>query len=126
MTSSMIRGLLATLAVTGVVTLAHAQQAARLETQNLALEVVAGSLVLPTGANSAAVFPPCGGCAPKSFPTRADTVYRLRRTPVTVADLKAAIVSRPDLILTVIYSVKSGELISVTADIDAPTPRRAQ
>lgn len=124
MTSSLIRGLL-TLAVAGVVSLAHAQQASNLVTRDLALEVVAGSLVLPTGSNGTAVFPPCGGCTPKSFPTTADTVYRIRRTPVSVADLKAAIVGRPDLILTVIYSVQTGELISITADVDVPPPRRA-
>jgi hypothetical protein len=124
MTSSVFRVVLTALLVSGAATLAHAQTS-KLVTRDLALEVAAGSIVLPTGPSSTAVFAPCGGCAPKSFPATAGTVYRLKRTPVTVTDLKAAIGSRPDLILTVVYSVESGQLVSITADIDAPPARRA-
>jgi hypothetical protein len=123
MTSTLLRALLTASVMSGVAALAHGQ-ASKLVTRDLALEVAAGSIVLPSGPNSTAVFAPCGGCAPKSFPATADTVYRLRRMPVTVTDLKAAITARPDLILTVVYSVQSGQLVSITADIDPPAPRR--
>jgi hypothetical protein len=90
----------------------------RIVNKEIALEVLASSMTLPTSMGvSSAVFPECGGCPPKSFPTSSNTKYFVNRQQVAVADLKAAIVGQPNLMLTAVYSVKSGELISVTADI---------
>jgi len=114
------RSLLLAVAALGAMTGAQAQQASKLTSSEIALEVPAAAMVLPVSATSAAVFPPCGGCAPKSFPVTATTAYYLKRDPVSVADLKAAIIGRPDLILTAVYSRRTGALISVTADITAP------
>jgi len=123
--TSTFRDLMLALAALGAMTGAHAQQASKLTSSEIALEVPAASMVLPVSATSAAVFPPCGGCSPKSFPVTATTRYYLKREPVSVAELKAQIIGRPDLILTAVYSPRTGALISVTADIAAPrtTPR---
>lgn len=112
------------LAVAGALSPAFAQQASKLVSKEIALEVPAGSIVLPASTGGTAVFAPCGGCVVKSFPTSATTGYYLKLTPVSLVDLKAAIEGKPGLILTVEYSVATGELVRVTADVAAPAPRR--
>jgi len=111
----LLLGLAALAATTGV----HAQLASTLVNKAIALEVPASSIVLPLSSTSAAVFPPCGGCAPKSYPTTSQTKYFLRRNEVTAADLKAAILGKSDLVLVVKYSADKGELVSITAPLDA-------
>ena len=126
MTSSS-RNLFLGIVLLAATTAAHAQVAAsKLVSKEIALEVPAASMVLPMSSTSAAVFPPCGGCAPKSYPTTAATRYYLSQEQVTVADLKAAIIGRPSLMLTVMYSPTTGELISVTADVPAPRVNTAR
>jgi hypothetical protein len=119
MTSS-TRTLLLGLAAFAATAIVNAQVPSTLVNRAIALEVPASSIVLPLSSTSAAVFSPCGGCAPKSFPATSETKYYLRRTEVTAADLKAAILGRSDMALTVKYSVDKGELVSVTAPVDAP------
>jgi hypothetical protein len=122
MTSSFRRMLLA-LAATGAMSAALAQ-VSHLENQEIALEVPVANIVLPASSTGTAVFAPCGGCAIKSFPATSSTGYYLKSTPVTLADLKAAIENQPGLILTVEYSVKTNELVRITADVNVPAPRR--
>ncbi len=119
MTSPSRRVLLALLA-TSAASLAHAQLASKLTTTNIAVEVSAGSIVLPLSATSAATFRPCADCAPKSFPTTASTAYYLEGTPVSLDQLKAAVAGHPERVLTAVYSVKTGELVRITAGVDAP------
>jgi hypothetical protein len=119
MTSS-TRTLLLALAASAATAAVNAQTASKLVNKAIALEMPASSIVLPVSSTSAAVFPPCGDCAPKSFPVTSATKYYLRRTEVTAADLKVAILNQPDLVLTVKYSVGKGELVSITAPVDAP------
>ena len=119
MTAS-IRTLLLGLAAFAATAAVNAQMASKLVNKAIALEVPASSIVLPLSSTSAAVFPPCGGCAPKSFPVTSETKYFLRRDEVTAADLKAAILGKSDLILTVKYSADKGELVSITAPVAAP------
>lgn len=119
MNSSIRRVLLATVAC-GAIPFAHAQGAV-LQNTNIAAEVFAGSLTLPSGVGGAAVFAPCAECPPKSFPATAATRYFLGRKEVTVQELKAAIVGKPSLIVTAKYSASTGELISITADLPAST-----
>lgn len=99
---------------------AFAQRAPEFRNVNIALEVPAGTIVLPSSATSSLTMPPCAGCPARSFPITADTVYYLKRTPVTAEELRAAVLGHPELILTVKYSVKTGELVSITADVDPP------
>jgi hypothetical protein len=119
MTSSTRTLLLGLAAFTAAAT-ADAQTPSTLVNRAIALEVPASSIVLPLSSTSAAVFPPCGGCAPKSFPATSETKYYLRRNEVTAADLKIAILGKSDMILTVKYSADKGELVSITAPVDAP------
>jgi hypothetical protein len=116
MTSPLRRALLVMFAM-GAVSSAQAQLAQQFKVVNVAAEVPARSLTLTA---SSAVFPTCGDCATKSFPTTAATRYYLKRTVVTVDQLRAALAGRPDLIVTVKYSAKSSELISVSAELDPP------
>ncbi|MBX5461348.1 MAG: hypothetical protein IRZ28_09680 [Steroidobacteraceae bacterium] len=119
MNSSIRHVLLATVAC-GAITFAHAQGAV-LQNTNIAAEVSAGSLTLPSGVGGAAVFAPCAECPPKSFPATAATRYLLGRKEVTLQELKAAIIGKPSLIVTVKYSASTGELVSITADLPAST-----
>ncbi len=123
MTPSFRRVLLA-LAAAGAMSPVFAQ-VSKLVNKEVALEVPVSSIVLPSSPSGTAVFAPCGGCAVKSFATSAKTGYYLKRMAVSLADLKAAIDGKPDLILTVEYSVATDELVRVTADVAAPAPRRA-
>lgn len=92
--------------------------ASNMVNKTIAMEVLASTLTLPSsGGISSAVFPECGGCPPKSFATSANTQYFINSQQVTAADLKAAIVGRPNLILTVVRTAAGSELISITADI---------
>jgi hypothetical protein len=121
MTSS-IRTLLLGLVAFAAASAVEAQDASSKPTPRaVAVEIPAGSMVLPQSATSSAVFPACGGCLPKSFPVTAATQYYLSKSPVTVADLKAAIIGHPDLALTVKYYVDSGQIVSISAS--APAPR---
>lgn len=104
-------------------TVAQAQRAPQLKTVNLAVEAPARSVVLPSGSNSALVTAPCAGCAPKSLRATASTTYFINEQRVSLAELKAAADAQPDALLTVLYSLKTGELLSVTAAVATPRTR---
>lgn len=106
---------------------AYAQhKPSKLVTVNEAQEVAASAITLPATESGLAVFATCAGCPAKGFPASAATKYYLNRTPVKLADLRAAILTTPDAVLTVKYSVRNGQLVSISAPV-APTsaaPRR--
>jgi hypothetical protein len=98
----------------------QAQRANEFRNITTALETPVKSVVLPVSATSSLVMPECGSCPPKSYPVTADTKFLIGKSEVTAQELRAAVIDKPDLILTVKYTVKTGELVSVTADIEAP------
>lgn len=112
--------ILLALSVGCLATSARAQRAPELRTVNLAVEAPARAVVLPSGQNSSLITAPCGGCAPKSFLATASTAYFVNEQRVSLAELKTAVAGDPQTFLTVLYSLKTGELISVTAAIVTP------
>jgi hypothetical protein len=101
-------------------TSAQAQRANVFRNVTQAMETPVSSVTLPVSQTSSLVMPECASCPPKSYPVTANTRFLLGKSDVTVQELRAAVIDKPDLILTVKYSVKTGELVSVTADIEAP------
>lgn len=98
----------------------QAQGSPGFKTINLAVEAPAGGVVLPSGPNTALIAAPCHGCAPKSFFATATTTYFLNERPASLAELKAAVAAKPETFLTVLYSLKTGELLSVSAAVATP------
>jgi hypothetical protein len=121
---------LATLALvaSGAVALAHAEKKNVFTTVVEANETPVSAVVLPLSTTSALVVTPCTGCAPKSYRQTPDTKYFINRDAVTLEALREAVADKPKLMLTVAWRVKTGELVSVTADLaDArPAQRRAK
>jgi hypothetical protein len=97
-------------------------QAVKFRNLTIAAEVPAGSLTLPASIGSSAVVVPCAQCPPKSYPVTANTEFFLGTTPVTMADLKAAIVGKPDLLVTMLYSADTNVVVSFTVEVPAPAP----
>src|SRR5262245_19428640 len=111
MTPSLRRVLLA-VAAAAAMSSAFAQQGpSKLVTLNEVREVAASEITLPASESGLAVFAVCVGCPAKSFPVTAATKYFLRTTPVTLEDLRAAILGKPNMILGVKYSVANGQLV---------------
>jgi hypothetical protein len=119
MASSLSRSLLVLVALGASVV----ASAADLETVVLAMEAPAQSVTLPASETGPAVLPSCGGCPPKSFPTTATTAYYQGRQRITLAELRALAIRNPDVALTVSYTVKTGELVSITIDLPRKKPR---
>jgi hypothetical protein len=86
-----------------------------------ASEVQVKNVILPLSSTSALVETPCPGCSPRSHATTATTQFFINKDAVTVEELRSAVAGKPDLVLTVLYVIKSGNLVSVTADL----PNRA-
>ncbi|MEJ1965721.1 MAG: hypothetical protein WDO56_30915 [Gammaproteobacteria bacterium] len=95
-----------------------------MRTVTLVLESPSGSVLLPSGVGGSVTMPPCGGCVPKNFPVTQNSKFFLRQSQVTLAELKSAIAGRPDLLLGVAYSVKTGEIVSIRGEFDAPVADR--
>ena len=126
MPRSLRRVLLVVAAAAAMSSVSAEQKPPKMVTVNEAHEVRGSSLTLPATESGVAVFPTCRECAPKSFSASASTQYFLQRTPVTLADFRAAVLGKPDLALTVKVSVESGALISIAAQVPptAANPRR--
>lgn len=126
MTSS-LRCIVALLAL-GAGTCAIADQPKNvLTTVVVADEAQVKNIVFPVSATSPLMVSPNDGGAPKSHAITAKTRYVINRREVTLQDLRTAVEGRPDLMLTVSYSVKTGELVQLTADLPervAPARRR--
>jgi hypothetical protein len=96
---------------------AHAATPARdpdMKIRVLALEMPVSRITLPVSAGSPVVMPSCGDCALKSFPTSASTIYRRDRVSITLGELKALTLQYPQSVLTVSYTVATGEIASIT------------
>ena len=109
---------LVALAIALVTMNAHAQQAGRIVSTEVALETQASAVNLPAAANGTLVLAPCVGCAPQTFLATAATVYLLGERAVSLAELRSALVGKPDTFMTVAYSAKTRELARVTASIN--------
>jgi hypothetical protein len=119
------RGMVMALVACLAVAAAHAKDRVRYVVVEQATEVDAKAVVLPSGPSSTLLMAPCAGCATKPFPASATTAYYVGRKLVTLDALKATVAANPNIILTVSYTVKTGALTSVTADLDtAPRARR--
>ncbi len=116
------------LAAFGVGTCAAAEPVNKFTTVVQATETPVKKLVLPLSATSSLVVTPCPSCAPQTHAVTAATQYFINKNAVTLQELRAAVADKPDLILTVAFTVKTGELVSITADLPyqaaAPTRRR--
>jgi hypothetical protein len=102
---------------------APAQTKPDFEVIELAAEVLAGKVALPSGPESSLVMPACGDCPPKSYRVTAATLYFVGDQLVTLGELAAAIRGRPNTPMTVMYSMKTGEVTRVTVDVVAPAGR---
>ena len=80
----------------------------------LAMEMPVSRITLPVSNGSPVVMPSCGDCALKSFPTNASTVYYRERKSITLSELKALTLQYPQSMLTVAYTVATGEIASIT------------
>jgi hypothetical protein len=100
----------------GVTSLVQAQTP-QIVTIDVAAEVLASRVTMPTGPDSSITVLPCSGCTPKTHQATAATLYFKGKEQVSLAELTALVQSRPNALLTVKYSAQTGELISVTADV---------
>jgi hypothetical protein len=115
------RSVLFALLATGAVTCASAQKALNeIQTVNLVLEAPSGLVILPSDIGGSVTMAPCAGCPPKNFPVTASSKFFLRQNEVTLADLRAAIAGRPDVLLGVAYSIKTGEIVRIRGEFDGP------
>jgi hypothetical protein len=94
-------------------------------TSERAIEATSGSVVLPQGPNSTLVLTACPGCTPRTLLATEKTLYFMKRQPVTLAALRAALSGKPDVYVGVFQSVRTGELTRVVASLDAPPAPRA-
>jgi len=94
----------------------------------LAQEAPASSVMFPLSSTSPFMVTPCENCAPVSHAVTAQTRYFINRRQVTLEELRAVVAGKPDLMLTVQFSVKTGDMVRVTADLPqraaAPARRR--
>jgi hypothetical protein len=114
--SSSLRCLVALLA-SGVATCAIADERVNvLTTVVVASEAPVKSVMFPLSSTSPLMVTPCASCAPESHAITAETLFFIGRRAVTLQELRSAVEGKPDLMLTVSYSVKTGELVRLTAD----------
>jgi hypothetical protein len=109
---------LMTLCALSIFAAAHAQVPAPFKTRNEALETDTRAVTLPSATDSMMTVAPCSSCPIKSLRATAKSTYYLRDQPVTLAQLRDAVAANPGAFLTVTYSVKTGDLVSINASID--------
>lgn len=102
----------------GVFNAAQAQSIAPFKTRNEALETDTRSVTLPSATDSMMTVATCRSCPVKSLRATAKSAYYLRDQQVTLAQLRSAVAANPGAFLTVIYAVKTGDLVSINASID--------
>jgi hypothetical protein len=123
--NSVVRRAMLALIATGALAPAQAEEKNVFTTVVEANETPVSAVVLPLSAASALIVTPCAGCTPKSYRQTPDTRYFINRDLVTLQQLRDAVADKPKLMLTVAWRVKTGELVSVTADIaDARAAQR--
>jgi hypothetical protein len=101
------------LAAFAAATCASAQE---LMVPNTVGEIQVQNIIFPVSATSPLLETPCPGCPPRSHAVSAKTLWLLNKRPVTLAEFHQAVASKPTLILTVKYEIKTNNLISVAID----------
>jgi hypothetical protein len=104
----------------GSLTMAQAQTPRPFVTVKEALETDGRSMSLPTSVTGVMTVTPCTSCAVKMLRSTPSTIYRLRSKPVSLADFRNAMSTNSETYVTVLYEVKTNELLTVTASVDAP------
>jgi hypothetical protein len=102
----------------GISGVANAQAPVPFKTRNEALETDTRAVTLPSATDSMMTVAPCSSCPIKSLRATAKSIYSLRDQPVTLTQLRNAVAANPGAFLTVTYSVKTSELVSINASID--------
>ena len=87
----------------------------RFETVTMAVEAIAGSVVLPNGPTGSLVMTTCHECPLQSFTTTAATEYFVDGKIATLAAVRAAAAATPGNIMTVSYVVKTGVVTQISA-----------
>jgi hypothetical protein len=101
---------------------ARAQIAVEFTPIENAVETPASLVTLPSGPGSTLLMATCARCARKPFPATSATTYWVADRQVTPGELQAAVQAQPHAFLTVCYSVATGQLTRITADL-VPPPR---
>jgi len=110
------------LAATCSFTLSHAQSPSA-SASPVFVEALSEKLTLPSSPDGVLVMAPCGDCQPASFHATAATLYKVGGQPVTLGELRKAVLGRNGIIVTVSYDPKTGEVRSVSAaGITSPAP----
>jgi hypothetical protein len=117
----LLRRMLIAWCAASVLATAHAQSIAPFKTRNEALESDASAVTLPSATDSMMTVLPCSTCQMRTLRATATSVYYLRDQQVTLTQLRNAVAANPRAFLTVMYSVQTGELISINASIN-PQP----
>jgi hypothetical protein len=99
---------------------AQAQTPTPFVTIEEALETDGRSMSLPTNVTGVMTVTPCTSCEVKMLRSTVSTIYRLRNKPVSLADFRNAMAANSETYVTVLYAVKTNELLTVTASVDAP------
>lgn len=95
-----------------------AAQAETYHIVNESLETEVRAVTLPGGPNSTLLLMPCGKCEMKRLTATATTKWTLSNDRVvTLADFRNAIAGKPEAVMTVVYSVKTQELVRVSANV---------
>jgi hypothetical protein len=109
---------LMTLCALGIFAVSHAQAPVPFKTRNEALETDTRSVTLPSATDSMMTVATCSSCPIKSLRATPKSTYYLRDQQVTLTQLRDAVAANPGAFLTVTYSVKTGDLVSINASID--------
>ena len=75
-----------------------------------AIEVEAGSVILPSGESGTIVVTQCHGCTPVSLLVTPRSRYFLGDVQISLADMRRELADRPDALLVMLYDERSGEL----------------
>ena len=113
-------------ALCGALDCAHAagpQDAPPMKIRVLAMEMPVSRITLPVSNGSPVVMPSCGDCALKSYPTNPSTIYYRDRVSITLGELKALTLQYPQSMLTVSYTVATGEIASITINPPSKSSR---
>ena len=113
-----LRRVLAALCVAGMLGAAQAQSP--FQTVSEALESDGRSMTLPAGPGGIMTVTMCQSCPIKTLHATASSAYFLRNQAVSLTVLRAAIDRNPTAFVTVLYDVKTLDLVSITASIDPP------
>jgi hypothetical protein len=108
-------GLTAVAAIVLAGTAAGQDYKAHVRPAQVAVELEAGAVLLPTSTAGSLVMKECTKCPLKSYPVTSDTKYYLYADVVTLPELTAALAGQPKAYVGVVYSPKTGQIMAVNA-----------